>query len=347
MPHIVLITPVFAINDEDTINVPFIQLFCKELLRREVTLTIVSEKYPLSGNYHWNGANVHTVKQKTPRIFYKFLRKKKLYDVLEEIHSKEKIDVIHNFWFNILGAISEKFAKRNTIAHITTMSGQDVLPDNPFLKQANTYKGRLFCLSPFHRLQLSRYSKAEAEVISWGIEPIHYHKKERIIDLIICGWINSVKNHDLFLQIVDRLRNENTKVKAVICGGGPLFDDLIKKVHERGLNKIIEIKNSIPRSEVLDLMQQSKILVHTSNFESYGLVLAEGLACGCQVISTPVGVAWKNNDIITCDSTEEFVTQIKQVLNNRIQSATPNMSNYLIQNTVDEYMKVYTGWKAK
>ena len=80
------------------------------------------------------------------------------------------------------------------------------------------------------------------------------------------------------------------------------------------MNTLIEIKTSIPRDQVLNLMQQSKILVHTSNFESFGLVLAEALAANCIVISKPVGIAFDNETIITCKTTEEFVSSIRKEL---------------------------------
>jgi hypothetical protein len=43
--------------------------------------------------------------------------------------------------------------------------------------------------------------------------------------------------------------------------------------------------------EVLARMKQSKVFLHTANFESFGMVLAEAAMNGCRVLSTPVGAA--------------------------------------------------------
>jgi glycosyltransferase involved in cell wall biosynthesis len=339
MPHIVIITPLFAIDEKDTINVPFLQLFCRELLKKNITLSIIAEQYPFSHNFIWHGARVYTIKRNTPKIFYKFLRKPWLIKTLKRIHAEHKVDVIHNFWFNILGIISQEFALKNKIPHLITMAGQDVLPDNPVLPKINSYSGKLFCLSPFHLHKLREHYNVSASAIPWGIEPIQTVETERHIDLIICGWINTVKNLNLFLEIVVELKKGNTIKKAVICGGGPLFDQLQTDIKKMNLQEIIEIKNSIPRTEVLALMQQSKILVHTSNFESYGLVITEGLACGCAVISKPVGIAWNNPDVITANSLSDFVTEIKKAL--RAKPGPLDMEKYLIKNTGEEYVKIY------
>jgi len=341
MLHVVIITPLFAINEQDTINVPFLQLFCKGLLKNNISLSIIAEQYPFSGNYTWHGAKVYTIKRNTPKIFYKFLRKPKLLKTLRQIHADRKIDVIHNFWFNVLGIISQDFSLRHKIPHLTTMAGQDVLPENPVLSKINSYKGKLFCLSPYHLQRLKKNHDVPAKAISWGIEPISFEEKERTIDLIICGWINKIKNLNLFLEIVAELKkaNHGRIKKVVICGGGPLFSQLLANIKRSGLQDLIETKDSIPRTEVLSLMQQSKILIHTSNFESYGLVIAEGLACGCTVISKPVGVAWNNPDVITADSVSDFVREIKKAMDLKPKSV--DMEKYLIANTVKEYKSVY------
>lgn len=342
MLHLVIITPVFAVDELDSISLPFMQIFCKELLRtNKVTLTIISEQYPTHDNYSWNGITVHTLKKNTPKFLYKFLRKYRLRKTLQNIHRTNRIDVVHNFWFNILGQISEKFSSEKNIRHLITLTGQDILPDNKYLPLITGYSGKLISPSEFHKNKLLENYKVDVRVIGWGIEPVKLTHAERSIDLIHCGWINSVKNNLQFLEIVNELKKTGSIKKVVICGGGPLFKELLADIQRLDLNDLIEIKNSIPRSEVLELMQKSKILVHTSHFESFGLVLAEGLACNCTVISTPVGIAFENKNIICCNSTEEFTAKIKAALQNFENNSEENIFEYPITKTVEEYIEVY------
>lgn len=342
MLHLVIITPVFAVNDEDTINLPFLQLFCEQIQSDKVKLTLISEKYPNSPNYNWKGIPVYTLKRKTPRLFYKFLRKRRLLKALETINRDTKIDVIHNMWFNILGEISEEFALSNQIKHIITLCGQDVLPNNKILERITKYSGQLVCPSLFHKLKLNERYSIDTKIIGWGIEEIQTMSIERPIDLIQCGWINSVKNNKLFIQLVSELYNKGKISRVVICGGGPMYRQLLAEIKERRLETIIELKNSIDRSEVLSLMNQSKLLIHTSQFESFGLVLAEAISCNCIVISTPVGIAYDDENIYTCKTKEEFINQISTSLANYKLPDSAIKTKYPIQKTAEQYRELYS-----
>lgn len=341
MLHVLIITPIFSVSEDDTITLPFLQLFCKELLKNNVHVTIVAEQYPQKNDYQWHGIQVHTLKHKTPRLLYKFLRKHRLTKRLKKIHSENPITVIHNLWFNILGDISGTFALQHGIKHIITLAGQDILPSNKLLPKITRYTGELICPTIFQKNTLRRHYSVNTRIIGWGIEEIAPGDAERTIDLIHCGWINSVKNNSLFLEIVQALHKRNLIKKVVVCGGGPDFNAFLKSVEQMKLNSVLEIKNSIPREEVLGLMKQSKILVHTSHFESFGLVLAEALACNCIVVSSPVGIAGDVKEIYKCNTLNEFVQQIEKQLVDYKTPQTSFPAKYPISRTVQQYLEVY------
>ena len=178
-------------------------------------------------------------------------------------------------------------------------------------------------------------------LIPWGIQDIQTSDTLRSIDLIQCGWINAVKNNFLFLDIVHALKETNCINKVLICGGGPMFDELQQKVQHMHLSDVIELKNAIPREEVISYMQQSKILVHTSQFESFGLVLAEALACHCKVISTPVGIAYDNKNIIQAIDKDDFISKITLALQED-NKKTSVVNDYPISKTVTEHLTLYS-----
>lgn len=53
----------------------------------------------------------------------------------------------------------------------------------------------------------------------------------------------------------------------------------------------ITVMDALPRGEVLKLMQRSKVLVHTSSYESQGYVFDEALINGMSIVSDEVGSA--------------------------------------------------------
>lgn len=339
MLNIVIITLGFAVNENDLVSVPFLQLYLKDLLKHNVKLTIIATQFPASKNYQWHGIEVITLVKKESKLRSKLLYKYRLHKTLQALNKKNKIDVIHHIWFNDDVYSTQKFSLKHHIKHIVTFAGQDALKENKALKNIYNYHGKLVCVSKFQQLKLEETTSVKTNIIHWGIENIKPDESSKSIDIISCGWINDIKNHSLLIDIIYECCKIKEIQKVVICGDGPELKHLIKKIQLLKLEHVIEIKGSIPRDEVIELMKKSKILVHTSHFEGFGLVLAEGLACGCKVISTPVGIAYDDISIITSNNKHEFVQEINK------QLPTPKKVNihnhYPLADTVTNYLSLY------
>jgi glycosyltransferase involved in cell wall biosynthesis len=340
--NVLIISPGFPQDEMDSSCIPFLQVYIKQLLNnRNIRLTVITEQYPAKPNYKWNDISVITLKKNEPDFIYKCLRRIRLLNSLKKINKKYPLDVIHHFWFTSSISSSGKFALKHHIKHLTTFAGQDVLKENKALRHLRHYTGNLVCLSDFHRLKLYENFSVSARVIELGIEEFDTACVEKNIDLLFCGWITSLKNYIQFLEIVVALNKKQLLKKVVICGGGEGLEDLKSKVRLLGLQNIVEITGEISRTQVLTYMQKSKIFVHTSQFESFGLVLIEALACDCIVLSKPVGIAYNNKDIQNCDTTEDFVKKIELLLRQKSNRLTPP-KKYLMRDTVLKYLEIYT-----
>jgi len=339
MINLVIISPGFAVDENDSVCLPFIQIYIKELIKNpNIHLRIISEQYPLKENYKWHGVDVYTLLKRKKTILDKFWFSFRLKQCLKKLHQECNINVVHHFWLSKQTLISADFCKHHSIKHVVTLAGQEVLNAKKFINSTILHYSQTFCLSEFHLKKLKENINLNARVIEWGIEEITPIDNERKIDLLFCGWINEVKNTNQFIEIVLQLKSKNKITRVVICGGGRGLTTLQQKIKEIGLQNIIELKGEIQRHEVLAYMQQSKILVHTSHFESFGLVLIEALASGCKVVSKPVGIAYQNKEIITCERTDEFVIQIEKLIENH---TVQFKNDFAIQKTVDAYLKVY------
>lgn len=71
----------------------------------------------------------------------------------------------------------------------------------------------------------------------------------------------------------------------MLIGGGPEKEKLQGLIAARGLAANITLTGELPHAEVLELMQRTKVFLHTSSYEGFGVVFLEALAAGCQVIS--------------------------------------------------------------
>ncbi len=71
-----------------------------------------------------------------------------------------------------------------------------------------------------------------------------------------------------------------------IYGGGPLKDELVALAKSLGKEDSISFYETIPNSQVPDVIRDSDIFVNCSKKESFGVTVVEGMACGVPVVVT-------------------------------------------------------------
>lgn len=117
---------------------------------------------------------------------------------------------------------------------------------------------------------------------SWD-PPSHDWFSENRTVIISIGRLQKQKNHELLIKSFSRLNNR-MDCKLLIIGDGPLKSDLVKLSNSLGIQDDVEILDYVDR--VYPYMAHASAFVLSSNYEGFGNVLVEALACGCPVIST-------------------------------------------------------------
>ena len=113
--------------------------------------------------------------------------------------------------------------------------------------------------------------------------------------IIICvGRLVQLKRIDIFIEIIDRLREQMPNIMGLIVGDGEERGFLEKLVRYRNLNDFITFLG--PRPDVLELMAASDLLVHSSETEIQPMVLIEAGAMGLPVVCSDIS---GNGTIIT------------------------------------------------
>lgn len=141
-------------------------------------------------------------------------------------------------------------------------------------------------------------------------------------DLIFIGRMNYQKNPQLFLKTLVHLKRHSPGIKAVMIGTGPEEGNLKTYVRENNLTENITFKGSVKkRKEIYRHIKSSKIVVLTSRFEGFPLVIVEAHACGTPVVSTDysggnIKEIIKNNELIAGQSAEELAEKIKFLFEN-------------------------------
>lgn len=340
--HIVLITPGFAKNEQDSTCIPTLQGLVNELRKKnDIQITIVAVHYPhTSESYEWNGVKVYPLEGNNVRGFQKISLIKKGLRKLKEIHSNLKIDQIQCFWLSDAAVIGSRFAKKNGIKCSITLMGQEALNEKKYLKLIRG-DNQYVALSTMQKSQIEENLKLSIdEVIPFGIEEIELHQdKKRSIDILGVGSLIPLKNYEQLVRTVALLQSEN-QFKVELIGEGPEMNKLKELSEDLGAE--ITFLGQLEREEVLSKMRESKVLFHPSNYESFGYVFMEALACGMGIVSENVGCALDfKQENWTISENEDFGAAILHQLE---LSNKRKRSNFVTMRlTVEKYLK---HWKV-
>lgn len=101
--------------------------------------------------------------------------------------------------------------------------------------------------------------------------------------VVFAGRLAAVKRLDLLLDaFADVLAQRPAHL--LIIGSGPEENSIREQIAIRGWSDICTMTGFV--ENILPLLKRSKVLVLPSDFEGFGNVLVEAMACGIQVIST-------------------------------------------------------------
>ncbi len=338
--NVLWIVPGFAADEQDYNCIPPLQDLARELSMAGVTLFILALDYPYHTNpYLWHGIPVQSANKRNRRwgrVWYW----RRLIHYANKIQQERRITSIHSFWLGPCWLIGHYLARKWAIPHRTTLMGQDVLPSNPYLKLSR-YLGHnyLVALSAFHQKILAESGGKADIIIPWGLPASfpQFHNQKKTIDILGCGSLITLKNWTLWLEVVTELCAKYPHLRTELIGAGPERETIIKHIISSGLENQVILRGELPRQGVWQKMAETKILLHTSTFESYGMVLAEAYALGCHVVSTPVGIV---PEMARCGNTkDELVEIINEILiHPQLKKFYPPFS---IQNTAGKYLQLY------
>lgn len=318
---LVILSPGFPADENDTTCIPPMQIFVKALRQNnpDLPVIVISFQYPFkAARYHWHGVEVIALAGKGKGQLFRLITWKKVWKTLKRLHNRYELTGLLSFWMGECAFIGNKFAKKHGLLHYTWLLGQDAKAGNNYVNQIQPEAGSVIAISDFLAKEFSiNYGIVPEHTITTGID-IERFKTESVgrnIDIIGVGSLIPLKQYSLFVSVIKNLTNEFPGIRTVICGKGPEMENLKKQIIRLKLENNIQLKGELSHPEVLALMQRSRILLHTSCYEGYSTVLSEALYAGCHVVSLVNGMNVRPPQHHVPDNAEHLPDIIKELLN--------------------------------
>lgn len=343
---ILILTPGFPENEQDSTCVPYIQQYVIALAKKigNDNVVVVSLQYPFTRTpYTWNGIQVFPSggkNNKSPFAYYLNLRRtrKRIAQLFKTAHF-----CVHAFWMGEAAFLGRYIAKKYISRFVVTFMGQDVNQGNRVMRFIDYSKTYTVTLCRFHDdTFFANYGHQADAIIPMPIKTHPFQINNlRTIDILFVGSFIPVKQPLQFVEIINRLKNSYPSINAVMIGEGNLMEEVKTEISKLQLDNNIRLLGQVSQDVVFDTMAKAKILLHTSKFEGQCLVYAEALSQGTYVVSYPVGWFDSSEKHVTGKSVEELTERVQHLFSQPLSFHQENVIN--TDNIVDAYLKLYWG----
>ncbi len=225
---------------------------------------------------------------------------------LEEFLELKSFDVIHaHYWLS--GLVAKEISNELNIPFIFTSHSLGVFLDGYNKERVDcekivmTSSNLVTTSSVFETMLIGDTYKIDENKIKKiipGVDkkifiPDSSVEKENII--LSIGRIQKQKGQIQTLEFLNNFKKIEKDFKCYFIGGpsgkngNEYLNELKQSVEEFNLNTHVEFLDTLPQTEIIDLFKKAKLMIHTSQFETFGLVAIEANAMGVPVLTTNNG----------------------------------------------------------
>ncbi|HET7002782.1 MAG TPA: glycosyltransferase [Puia sp.] len=343
---LIILIPGFPANEEDSTCLPFQQTFVMhlKLLNPDLNIKVLAFQYPFFESvYHWHAVEVHAFNGRNRGGFRRLLLWKAIWKRLGKIFREERVLGILSFWMGETALIAKYAAKKYGVRSFTWLMGQDARKNNRYVSITRPMPQSLIALSDFLADEFHKnYKIKPAITIPPGIDVASFPdvSREKEIDILGVGSLIPLKQFDQIIKLVAELADTCPGLRVVICGEGPEREKLQQLIQYFNLAGQIELPGEMDHAGILALMAKSRILVHPSAYEGFGVVILEALYMGAHVVSyyQPMHFHFSHHHIVK--SWEEMKKKLVDLLDNKQLNHDPVLI-YPIEETCKKILSLY------
>jgi D-inositol-3-phosphate glycosyltransferase len=225
---------------------------------------------------------------------------------IEENFELEKFDIIHaHYWLS--GLVAKQISEEKNIPYVFSSHSLGVFLDGynkervDCEKMVMTSSNFVTASSHYEHVMISENYKIDENKIK-KITPGLDHKiftpdlnlpRENIF--LSIGRIQEQKRQLETIKFLNNFRKIDSNFLCYFIGGpsGKSGDDYLaeleESVKEFNLESHVEFLGNLPQTKIKDFMNKSKLLIHTSQYETFGLVAIEANSMGVPILSINTG----------------------------------------------------------
>ena len=225
---------------------------------------------------------------------------------LEEFVDLKSFDLIHaHYWLS--GLIAKEISNEFDIPFVFTSHSLGVFLDGYNKERVDcekivmTSSDLVTASSEFENMLIADTYKVDENKIKKiipGVDrkifsPDFSVKRENIF--LSIGRIQEQKGQLQTLEFLNNFRKIVNDFRCIFIGGpsgkhgSEYLEELKQTVNDLNLDKHVQFLNNLPQTKIVELLNKAKLLIHTSQFETFGLVAIEANAMGVPVLSTNNG----------------------------------------------------------
>jgi glycosyltransferase involved in cell wall biosynthesis len=344
---LVLLSPAFPGNESETSWVPTQQVFVRTLKQQfpHLRIVVLAFFYPHNTQeYDWHGVTIIPFDASRRSRPDRLLFWRQVWLTLKDIRKKNRILGLFSFWCGECALVGTYFGRRFGIPHLCWICGQDARKTNKLVRFIRPAPEELIAMSDFLAEEFYRNHRIQpAHRIYNAIDPNGFPPfpaGKRSIDILGAGSLSRLKQYDILVMIIGSLRPDFPGIRATICGEGEDRQELEQLIKIQHLQRNVTLAGEQPHRHVLSLMQQSRIFLHPSSYEGFGVVCLEALYAGARVISFCKPLNREVPNWFVVDSVEEMAAKTRALLLEQDPVYQPVLE-HTMQDTVNSVMRLF------
>jgi L-malate glycosyltransferase len=222
-----------------------------------------------------------------------------LYRIIRKEHGIPNLVHLHSF---TAGDLARKIKQRDAVPYAitehSTAFARNLL--SPWEKRLSSrvFGGALIRTAvsePFRDLLTKRYGfpfvyTPNPVGLYNNLASIEEHRIDKH-NIRICniGYLDMKKRQDRLIRAFNLVISKYPEMELHIAGDGPEREMLEKLVLDLGLASHVTFHGLLQRPEIVKLLHSCDIFALSSDYETFGVVVIEAMACGLPVVSTRCG----------------------------------------------------------